>query len=133
MKLHHLGFAAISISKALIALKLDEKDIKELYDDSVQGNLIYILKKPNEEVWIEVIIPNHKRSTVANSLREKNFIMHHAGFWVEDIEEMTAYYNSLRGSVKLGKYKLSIKQFGGEVQTHFYYLEGALIELITSG
>ena len=133
MKLHHLGFVAISIAKALNSLRLDEKNIKEIYDDSEQGNLIYILKKPDEEVWIEVIIPNHKMSTVSNSLKEKNFIMHHAGFWVENIEKTTEYYDSLKGSIKLGKYKLFIEQFGGEVQTHFYYLEGTLIELIASG
>ena len=126
-KIHHIGIVSKNLETILDTFNLKESQITETIDDKIQNNLICIIK---DKTWLELIIPKNQKSTVYNFSIKNNVGIHHIGWECRDIIKEEQKIDSDFGCIKLGKYSLNIKSFGGKISTLFFVKNNMLTELI---
>jgi hypothetical protein len=130
MKIHHIGIASKKLDTALESLMLEQSDIvEEIYDD-LQGNVLYFLRKTQQEPIIELVIPFRNNSTVSNFTKKNITGLHHIGFGTTSLKSSVDKHKLLKGHFLLKQYEITVKSFGGKVKTAFIYANGMLIEYI---
>ena len=127
MKLHHVGYV-ISPNK----LSLYKKKYNFVLDD-VQKNFIFFKFSRKFNIWFEYLIPFTKKSTVNNYLlknKNENNI-HHFGFLVKNINKNKILLMN-NGYILIGSYKINVPNFGGIINTKFFYNGKNLIEILSN-
>ena len=56
-KIHHIGIVSENLDSALNMLNIEKSKIKEVVDDNIQHNLLHLIRLENNDLWIEIIVP----------------------------------------------------------------------------
>ncbi len=130
MKIHHIGIATNDVDSLLKVYKLKRDDITEtIFDNEQRNNLHFIFLKENN-LWIEIIEPVDKTSTISNFVNKNQSALHHIGISTDNIEHENSFYSKLPSNFIIGKYQLAVKSFGGKIKTLFVAFKGMITEFV---
>ena len=130
MKIHHIGIATNDVDSLLKVYKLKRDDITEtIFDNEQKNNLHFIFLKENN-LWIEIIEPVDKTSTISNFVNKNQSALHHIGISTDNIENENSFYSKLPSNFIIGKYQLAVNSFGGKIKTLFVAFKGVVINRI---
>ena len=129
-KIQHLGIVALDIKDILVAFHLEDHDILEVYEDSVQDNPLYFIYLDGNNMWLECVIPKGPSSTVWTFAKKYGTSLHHLGFLTSDLSSERARHQDIPGMFEIGNYQLEVRSFGGEIETLFFAYSGLIIEFI---
>ena len=130
MKIHHIGIATNDVDSLLKVYKLKRDDITEtIFDNEQKNNLHFIFLKENN-LWIEIIEPVDKTSTISNFVNKNQSALHHIGISTNNIERENSYYSKLPSNFIIGKYQLAVNSFGGKIKTLFVAFKGMITEFV---
>lgn len=130
MKIHHIGIATNDVDSLLKVYKLKRDDITEtIFDNEQKNNLHFIFLKENN-LWIEIIEPVDKTSTISNFVNKNQSALHHIGISTENIENENSFYSKLPSNFIIGKYQLAVNSFGGKIKTLFVAFKGMITEFV---
>jgi hypothetical protein len=130
MKIHHIGIATNDVDSLLKVYKLKRDDITEtIFDNEQKNNLHFIFLKENN-LWIEIIEPVDKSSTIHNFVNKNQSALHHIGISTNNIENENSFYSKLPSNFIVGKYSLNVNSFGGKIKTLFVAFKGMITEFV---
>ena len=130
MKIHHIGIATNDVDSLLKVYKLKRDDITEtIFDNEQKNNLHFIFLKENN-LWIEIIEPVDKTSTISNFGNKNQSALHHMGISTDNIENENSFYSKLPSNFIIGKYQLAVNSFGGKIKTLFVAFKGMITEFV---
>tara|TARA_B100000579_G_scaffold32488_1_gene22657 strand:- start:222 stop:617 length:396 start_codon:yes stop_codon:yes gene_type:complete len=130
MKIHHIGIATNDVDSLLKVYKLKRDDIAEtVFDNEQKNNLHFIFLKENN-LWIEIIEPVDKTSTISNFVNKNQSALHHIGISTDNIEHENSFYSKLPSNFIIGKYRLTVNSFGGKIKTLFVAFKGMITEFV---
>ncbi len=130
MKIHHIGIATNDVDSLLKVYKLKRDDITEtIFDNEQKNNLHFIFLKENN-LWIEIIEPVDKTSTISNFVNKNQSALHHIGISTDNIENENSFYSKLPSNFIIGKYQLAVNSFGGKIKTLFVAFKGMITEFV---
>ena len=130
MKIHHIGIATNDVDSLLKIYKLKRGDITEtVFDNEQKNNLHFIFIKENN-LWIEIIEPVDKNSTINNFVNKNQSALHHIGIYTNNIEHENFFYSKLPSNFIIGKYRLTVNSFGGKIKTLFVAFKGMITEFV---
>ena len=66
MKIHHIGIATNDVDSVLKTYKLTREHITETIFDKEQKNNLYFIFLKENNLWLEIIEPVEKGSTIIN-------------------------------------------------------------------
>ena len=128
MKLHHIGIICRNRNNIFF---LKKKKIFYVID-KVQNNKIYFEYIKENKLWYEYIIPLNKRSTIFNSLKNKEMVIHHLGFFTKNINRIKKKYINNQEYVFINSFKIKIPIWGGKLNTIFFSNKGTIIEFLSN-
>lgn len=131
MKIHHIGIAVDDVDSVLETYKLTREDISEIIYDSEQKNNLYFIFLKENNLWLELIEPVEKNSTIRNFVNKNKTALHHIGISSNDLDKEESYYSKLPKTYPIGKYKLYVKSFGGHINTLFVSFKGLITEFVS--
>ena len=130
MKIHHIGIATNDVDSLLKVYTLKRDDITEtIFDNEQKNNLHFIFLKENN-LWIEIIEPVDKTSTISNFVNKNQSALHHIGISTDNIENENSFYSKLPSNFIIGKYQLAVNSFGGKIKTLFVAFKGMITEFV---
>ena len=130
MKIHHIGIATNDVDSLLKVYKLKRDDIAETVFDSEQKNNLHFIFLKENNLWIEIIEPVDKSSTISNFVNKNQSALHHIGISTDNIEHENSFYSKLPSNFIIGKYQLAVKSFGGKIKTLFVAFKGMITEFV---
>lgn len=130
MKIHHLGIVTTEIEKTLITLGLNADDISEVVEDLNQMNRLHFIYIGANDLWIELVEPMDKSSTVNNFAKKNRVGLHHIAFSGENLSILKEKISKRPQTFPLGSYEINVKSFGGHIRTMFAAFNGLLIEYV---
>lgn len=130
MKIHHLGVVVSDVDEALLALGLDRTAIVETVYDSNQKNNLHIIHLSDNDMWLELVEPVAPDSSTANFAKKSGLGLHHLAMISEDLAATEKTYTVRPGNFVLGRYKIAVNSFGGNICTLFIALKGLILEFI---
>ena len=130
MKIHHIGIATNDVDSLLKVYKLKRDDIAETVFDSEQKNNLHFIFLKENNLWIEIIEPVDKTSTISNFVNKNQSALHHIGISTDNIEHENSFYSKLPSNFIIGKYQLAVKSFGGKIKTLFVAFKGMITEFV---
>lgn len=128
MKLHHIGICCSTINSIFF---LKKKKLTFVID-KVQNNKIFFDYNKVNKLWYEYIVPINEKSTVFNSLKNKEMSIHHLGFYTKDINKIKKKYINDPNYVLINSFKIKIPLWGGDLKTIFFSNKGTIIEFLTN-
>ena len=131
MKIHHIGIATNDVDSVLKTYKLTREHITETIFDKEQKNNLYFIFLKENNLWLEIIEPVEKGSTIINFVNKNKSALHHIGIASNNLDEEQSYYSNLPKTFPIGKYKLYVKSFGGHINTLFVSFKGLITEFVS--
>ena len=130
MKIHHLGIVVSDIDEVLLALNLSRDDVSEPVYDPVQKNNLHFIHLPKNSMWIELVEPVASDASTANFAKKFSIGLHHLSMSSDDLGVTEAVYTERPANFVLGRYTITVKSFGGEIETLFIAVKGLILEFI---
>ena len=130
MKIHHIGIATNDVDSLLKVYKLKRDDITETIIDNEQKNNLHFIFLKENNLWIEIIEPVDKSSTIQNFVNKNQSALHHIGISTNNIEHENSFYSKLPSNFIVGKYRLNVNSFGGKIKTLFVAFKGMITEFV---
>ena len=130
MKIHHIGIATNDLDSLLKVYKLKRDDITETIFDNEQKNNLHFIFLEENNLWIEIIEPVDKTSTISNFVNKNQSALHHIGISTDNIEHENSFYSKLPSNFIIGKYQLAVNSFGGKIKTLFVAFKGMITEFV---
>jgi hypothetical protein len=130
VKLHHLGVVISNVDETLLALNLSREDISEKVYDPIQKNNLYFIYLADNNMWLELVEPKSENSSTINFARKFSMGLHHIAIGSDDLDKVEELYEKRPASFVLGKYKINVESFGGEIKTLFIAVKGLILEFV---
>ena len=128
MKIHHIGIVCKENEIGRFFFNLKKKFV---YKDLNQKNKLIIAYNPQNEVWMEFVIPQNNKSTVYNFLKKKGPGVHHFGYFVKNLNKQKKIMEK-KGYIYVGSFTTNVSCFGGEIKTMFFYKNNFFTELLSN-
>ena len=128
MQIHHIG---IVCEKQNINQYFFCPKKKFTYTDKFQNNKLIIGKNKSNNLWIELVIPLNKNSTVRNFLKKRGPSLHHLAYYVKDLEIIKKKFSKKKGFIYINSFEMNLPCFGGIMETVFFFNDNIFIEFIS--
>lgn len=130
MKIHHLGIVTKDVPGTLSALGLTPSDISETVYDPVQKNNLHFIELPANNLWLELVEPMADDASTANFAKKNGIGLHHLAIGHDDLDQAAADYRKIPYAFELGRYKIAVQAFGGNIRTLFVAVRGLILEFV---
>lgn len=130
MKIHHLGIVTDSVEATLQAFGLTREAITETVFDPVQKNNLHFVHLPDNNLWLELVEPMADDASTAKFARKFGMGLHHLAIGSPDLAVTEASYASMSSAFTLGRYRISVRSFGGNIRTLFIAVKGLILEFV---
>ncbi len=127
MKLHHIGIVCSEVDIRKFIFKPQKKNI---YYDKIQNNKLIIEYNHHNNMWMEFVIPQNKKSTVYKYYKKNGPSVHHFAYQTKNILEQKKKLKNKNGLIYVNSFKTNIPCFGGAIKTMFYYNNNFFIEFL---
>ena len=127
MQIHHIG---IVCEKQNINQYFFCPKKKFTYTDKFKNNKLIIGKNKSNNLWIELVIPLNKNSTVRNFLKKRGPSLHHLAYYVKDLEIIKKKFSKKKGFIYINSFEMNLPCFGGIMETVFFFNDNIFIEFI---
>ena len=130
MKIHHLGLVTSDVDETLRALGLKRSDISETVSDPVQKNNLHFINLPENNLWLELVEPTADDASTAKFAKKHGMGLHHLSMGSQDLDAVAADYAQMPSAFALGRYKITVRSFGGNIRTLFIAVKGLILEFV---
>lgn len=130
LKIHHLGIVVSDVDEALAALGLERSDISETVFDPNQKNNLHFIQLQENNLWLELVEPMADDASTAKFAKKYGLGLHHLAMGTDDLELTEAAYAARPGSFVLGRYRIAVGSFGGQIRTLFIAVKGLILEFV---
>ena len=128
--IHHIGIVSENLDLVLNTFDLPKSKIVETIDDEIQHNFLHFMRLNQQDPWLEIVIPKNNQSTVYNFSNKYKMGLHHMGILCDDIQEIESKLETNTDVVKLGKYNITVRSFGGKISTLFIANHNMITEYV---
>lgn len=130
MKIHHLGLVTNDVDHSLLALGLKRSDISETVYDPVQKNNLHFIHVPENNLWLELVEPMADDASTAKFAKKNGMGLHHLAIGSDNLDAVSAAYGNMPSAFTLGRYKIAVQSFGGNIRTLFIAVKGLILEFV---
>ncbi|MBL4766398.1 MAG: VOC family protein [Rhodobacteraceae bacterium] len=130
MKIHHLGIVTDNVAGTLAALGLKQSDISETVFDPVQKNNLHFIHLQENDLWLELVEPMSEDASTAKFAKKNGMGLHHLSMSSDDLDISEGIYAAMPSAFPLGRYKINVRSFGGNIETLFVAIKGLIIEFV---
>ena len=118
------------VDEALTALGLKRSDVSEVVYDPIQKNNLHFIYIAENDLWLEFVEPMHEDASTAKFAKKYGLGLQHLALGADNLQAVEAEYTLRPKNFVLGRYRINVKSFGGQIRTLFIAVRGLIIEFV---
>ena len=116
--------------ETLQTLGLEEKDINEKVFDQNQNNMLYFIHLKKNNLWLELVEPVDQTSSIYTFANKFGMGLHHLAMQSKSLHFTEQEFQKQKGAFTIGRYKIKVDSFGGNIKTLFIAIKGLILEFV---